>query len=101
MNPTLDDAVEVIRSIEWDLRKIGAHTALTGSVLYTGSSDKDIDIIIYHHNDKEPPNRDEVVKVLETHGFVLIRKTDEKYVNRDVYIFELGSCRIDILFLHG
>jgi len=49
MEVTLGDAVALCRRIEAAIKPFGAHCALTGSCLYTGYSEKDIDVMIYSH----------------------------------------------------
>lgn len=44
---TIEEAIMTIRGLE--PRLFAYHLALTGSVLYEGSSDKDLDIIVYPH----------------------------------------------------
>ncbi len=39
----------VVERLEPKLAEVGAHLALTGGVLYRGSSEKDLDLIIYPH----------------------------------------------------
>lgn len=50
---TLTQAIEVMKRLEVVLAENGAHCALGGSILYRGTSDKDLDIIIYPHNKNE------------------------------------------------
>lgn len=46
---TRETALEIIPALEAKLSEHGAHIALGGSVLYRGTSEKDLDIIIYPH----------------------------------------------------
>lgn len=46
---TREEAFCVIEKLEPALSAIGAHVALGGSVAYRGTSDKDLDLIIYPH----------------------------------------------------
>lgn len=62
---TLEKAVEVCREIEDKLKPIGYHCGLTGSILYKGESEKDIDIIVYPHQIKETVSLN---KILDTLG---------------------------------
>ena len=54
---TLEIAIEICKEIEQKLVPLGYHSALGGSCLYRGESQKDIDIIIYPHDVKKqkPP----------------------------------------------
>jgi hypothetical protein len=45
----LSEAVEVLREVESIITPYGFHCGLTGSVLYKGESNKDLDIILYPH----------------------------------------------------
>lgn len=47
---TLTEGVEFCQWLEPQLANHGAHCALMGSVLYAGSSEKDLDIIVYSHD---------------------------------------------------
>lgn len=49
---TLEEAIDLCRKIENELEEYGYHCALTGGVLYNGSSTKDVDIMIYPHSEK-------------------------------------------------
>lgn len=44
-----EEAFWVIERLEPEMAKLGAHCALTGSILYRGTSDKDLDIVLYPH----------------------------------------------------
>lgn len=40
-------AVEFLRKLWTELERVGWHCALTGSVLYRGDSDKDLDVLVF------------------------------------------------------
>jgi len=44
-----EEAVWVIERLEPVMANLGAHVALAGSVAYRGTSDKDLDLILYPH----------------------------------------------------
>ena len=46
---TRDEAIWVVEKLEPKLAEMGAHCALAGSILYRGTSDKDLDLVIYPH----------------------------------------------------
>lgn len=46
----IEQAQKLCANLERQLASLGAHVALGGSVLYNGSSVKDVDIIIYPHS---------------------------------------------------
>jgi hypothetical protein len=50
---TREDAFWVVERLEPKLAAVGVHCALAGSVMYRGSSAKDLDIIIYPHTSTE------------------------------------------------
>jgi hypothetical protein len=47
---TFVQALEFVRSLELVLAPLGFHTALGGSVLHTGQSTNDLDVIVFPHN---------------------------------------------------
>ncbi len=47
---TLEEALEFIRVIEPIFADVGWHVGLTGSVLYKGVSDHDLDVIVFPHS---------------------------------------------------
>ncbi len=53
---TLEQALELVRSLNERLLEVGYVVALTGSVLFKGESNKDLDLLIYpmttEHQDK-------------------------------------------------
>ena len=49
---TREEAIWVVERLEPLLAEVGAHCALSGSVMYRGTSDKDLDLIIYPHANK-------------------------------------------------
>ena len=49
MKHNINEAVEICTYLEPILAKVGYHCGLTGSCLYKGGSDKDIDVILYPH----------------------------------------------------
>lgn len=62
---TLEEAVTFIRALEEPLRLAGWGIGLTGSVLFRGSSSKDLDIIVYpltSNANREPEDVYEVLK---------------------------------------
>lgn len=46
---TLDMGVELVRDVEPHLADAGWHVALTGGVLYRGSSNHDLDFVVFPH----------------------------------------------------
>lgn len=52
MSITMDEGIAILRHIERIVSEFGAHAAITGGTVFYGSSDKDVDIIIYPHKTK-------------------------------------------------
>lgn len=98
---TIPMAVALIQTIEPALAAIGYHSALTGSVLYKGESNKDTDIIIFPHDPTKTKDASEIFKVLAPLGFSLRHETDGEYVNRQVYICGFNDRRVDLFFLQA
>ena len=46
---TLHEAVELVQEFEPIARTFGLHVGLTGSTLFDGASNKDVDILVYPH----------------------------------------------------
>lgn len=87
MHITLDLALTAIRELEPKLAEIGYHSALTGGVLYRGSSEKDIDVVIYPHDPAVTVGEHILKELFDKAGFVARYKTDARYVNRRVWIY--------------
>ena len=105
MKITPRDAVAIIRHLEPFAAAAGFHTALTGSVLYKGESEKDVDVIIYQHDHAEEVNDDRVYRLLVDAGFFIKKKhepDDTPYNLRQVWQTDFKGTRVDIfLFIHG
>lgn len=70
---TLDDALALIREIAPTLKSVGFYPALTGSVLYPllkGTPPKDLDLIIYPHNNAAYFT-DQAREALRQHGLTM------------------------------
>lgn len=65
MHITLEDSITFVRWLETQLIPHKAHCALAGSVLHRGSSEKDLDVIVYPRNQRTPRTPEELVTVLE------------------------------------
>jgi len=46
---TIEEGISFVRKLEDHLRDKGFHVALSGGVLWRGSSTKDLDVILYPH----------------------------------------------------
>lgn len=98
---TLSRAVEICRELEPALAAIGYHCGLTGSVLYKGSSLKDVDVIVYPHQVTERKSRATIVAALR--GVGAIPSYDQSTVgscrDKDVHVFAFRGLRVDLFFL--
>ena len=93
------DALALIRKMEPICADHGYHTALTGSVLYKGSSEKDTDIILYPHDPKKALDEPGLLGLLGLCGLAVRHIADANYVNRKVIICGYEDQRIDIFLL--
>ena len=49
----MDEAVELIREMEPQASALDMHVGMTGSVLFKGKSEKDLDIVVYGHDNSD------------------------------------------------
>lgn len=91
-------AREVVALAEPVLSALGYHCGITGSVLYHGKSDKDLNVVVYPHDPKKTISSEIVLDALASVGFVNRYKTDADYVNREVWIVAYKSLRVDVFF---
>ena len=101
MKYTIGEAIDIIREIEPKLASRGIHTALTGSTLYKGESEKDFDILLYPHKSEKTPNISEVRDILHEIGFVPFQQLGGSGAHgtetgRVVDIMEYKGKRVDI-----
>lgn len=106
----LQEAQALVAKIWEPLAQAGFHVGLTGSVLYKGSSDKDLDLIVYPHKTGEKTLND-AVRALKSLGFVrwfnykAVRAArgqgdfEYGYDNKKVEIWRYNKKRVDIFFL--
>lgn len=98
---TLEEGINFVRKLEIDLKDIGFHCALTGSVLYKGVSYKDLDVMIYPH-DTNNCDWSMVHQTLKVFHKIEINKIDRlKYPDKkEVYWSENNDGkRIDFFFV--
>ena len=69
---TLDEALALIAVVQPELLKVKAYCGLTGSVLFKGSSLKDVDIIVYPHSTEEPTPFVDIASALKAAGLQLV-----------------------------
>jgi hypothetical protein len=97
----LQEGIEAVRKVEPVAIECGYHSALGGSVLHSGESDKDLDIFLYVRKSKEGADRSQVIERLRDAGF-----TDWDERNHDrygdlkiVYSVQFDGKRIDFFFI--
>lgn len=95
--------MRLCRELEEIIRPFRAHCALTGSCLYKGESEKDVDIIIYsHQKNNDPYNKDEILKAMADSGFITAGippyQTTPNYLDKDVVLIDNAGQRIDLFF---
>jgi hypothetical protein len=101
---TLEEGIKFARKLELDLAPLGYHCAITGSVLYKGRSEKDLDIMIYPHDSTKcnEKTQQEVEKMLDKiHGIQIelidrMKYPDEKNV---YWSYDTSGKRIDFFFV--
>lgn len=67
---TLIDAIELIRQLNDGVQKCGYVFGLTGSVLFKGESQKDLDLILYPWSLKDHPGEQNVRAFLASQGWI-------------------------------
>ena len=71
---TATEAIAFVNELENEFSNVGWHCALTGGVLFNGSSDKDLDIVVYPHQKiGAKPLFHRVRRVLSTLGWCQVR----------------------------
>ncbi len=101
-NPTKEDVDYWVKRLELELRPLGFHIGLTGSMLYGMGTGKDIDIIIYSHSKVVDGNYAILEKKLQELGFVLaIDPTDLTHYDRYVVVANNGDIRIDFFLFNN
>lgn len=93
---TLPEAILVLQELEPRLRNLYYHCGLTGSVLYYGSSAKDLDIIIYPHSDKNSKKPQELLELL---SLPIMRICEHDYDSKIVMESRIDNRRVDFFFL--
>lgn len=127
VHATLEGAIRIARAIEQIIEEYGAHCALTGGCLYTGHSNKDVDIMIYPHKVKLGYGRGAILKALFEAGAIVAAPVDSvlpvnrtlsdlinagvlecssgnTYLDKDVEIVQwnradLAGTRVDLIFM--
>lgn len=94
-------AAIICRLVERTVEPLGYHCGLSGSVLFDGISDNDLDVFLYKHNEHAADGKQAVLAALRDAGFVNQFQTDEKYVEKDVVASKLNGASVDFFFVSG
>jgi len=98
----IKEGVELIRTLEPKFAEQGYHLGLTGSVLFKGRSEKDMDVICYPHDMREKVfTFEELATFLQTLGFHVLNPaaTSNYDFNKEVHVAYLGDQRVDFFHL--
>jgi hypothetical protein len=90
MKITLEESLPFVRWLETQLIPRHAHCALGGSVLHRGWSEKDLDVIVYPHNQRTPKTPEELIDVLQSIFPTGKMETDTGYPH-DRYLFRVNG----------
>jgi predicted nucleotidyltransferase len=106
MKISLEKAIEIVREIEQNLSPFGYHCGLTGSTLYKGESEKDIDIIVYPHQVSETIPLNSVVEasgvessMYSTNGHLKPKEISPSTTDKLVVVGTYKGYRIDLFIL--
>jgi hypothetical protein len=103
MKYTLEDGIRLCRELEPAFREIGMHIGLTGSLMYRGASEKDIDIVVYPHDTSILRSlKKAATRNLLDLGFVEIKPDKGKYYGCSGHIFITkapNGSRVDFFFM--
>jgi len=91
----LAEAVELVQELEGKVE--GYHLGVTGSVLYKGWSNKDLDIIVYPRSPFGKPLLPK--QIIERLGMQVVRDTIPYEGGKKVITTEFNGRRIDLFFL--
>lgn len=77
MTYNTSDAVNLCIRLEPIVSEHGYHLAIGGSLAYRGTSNKDIDILIYPHESGAECARSYLISLLKSHGFTELESESE------------------------
>lgn len=104
---TLEEGVDLVRSLEPALSAVGYHVALAGGVFLRGSSDHDLDVVVFPHRTtrKRPGLLRAALRAVggELHTdaervrehWRAIGSDDQKHVE----IWKFGGKRVDVIMM--
>ena len=98
---SIQDAIDAARALEPELARRGLHASIGGSLMYRGDSEKDIDLVIYRHNPREPLSQTVATSVeaaAMVAGFTVDQqRTGSGRRNREVLVTWWGDKRVDLI----
>ena len=95
-------AIDLCRRLEPKFSRFGYHVGLTGGCLYKEGERKDVDIIVYPHQDKNVVPVPELLEKIKSTGLTYEREgtgLSMGYDAKEVHVFKLGNNRIDFFLL--
>ena len=96
---TLEQGITIARQIEDVLKEVNCHCALGGSVLHKGSSNKDLDIFIYHHDITVKTPDVTIIAALAKFINDSLHKLTSNYFDKEIYTSKYKGIRIDFFLL--
>jgi hypothetical protein len=105
----LDEALDLIRELEKQIKPIKYTSAMGGGVIFKGHSKKDLDIFLAPYN-KTDKDYDKLVEILEKMGFTRKKTKDEVHKgfnygsekgkeHKHVEIWDYHGRRVDFFFV--
>lgn len=96
---TIQEGLGIVQQLEPLIAPLGFHAALTGSVLFKGQSEKDLDIIVYDHDRRNKKDRGPLHDLLRQAGFTSAYPVGPSCNDKEVVVYKLEGRRIDLFFL--
>lgn len=100
MTYTIEHALNIARQLEPTMARYGIHVAIGGSLVYRGTSDKDIDIFLYPHDRNVDMNPNNIVKRLAEFGYVVRDQDNDSTFVPDVFVaYGPTGFKVDFFFM--
>lgn len=96
---TIIEGINLANRLEVALEREFFHCALGGSVLHSGTSEKDLDIFVYPHSSKDFCGWRTAEAVIEQRGCEFVRICEHKYDDKLVKEARYMGKRIDFFFV--
>jgi len=97
---TLEALIQIARVVTFTAERQGYHVGIIGSCLTKGSSEDDMDLVLYWHDGKEPKIGPE--DLMDLLGYPYVHATGEDYStgeHRMVLKAEVSTFLVDFMFL--